>query len=414
LDQKRKLLVLSLHAPYDAVPHAGGKTHNYYLKRFAADPAFEVRLVTFANPDEVSRIDLSRTGIDHTVIRFVPSRLRNFYYLLFNLINVPNYFGKTAGMVFGYRRHRLLKELRDLRRSGYRPDVVLMEWTEITLMVHHIRRLFPASQFIASEHDVLFLRFRRRYERERNPLRRHISGLRYRSLRSSEVSAVRACALVAPHNADYASLLAGEGVGPERIHPIAPYFDDYSKVVYNPKSRSLFFFGAMDRPENWQSVVWFIEQVFPRVRAEGLRLLVVGSRPFPELTKFRDDSIIVTGYVQDIVPYLQDSLCMVASLVLGAGIKVKILEAMSAGLPVLTNSIGIEGIPARDGTHYVHCETPDEYVAAIRRMIGGGIDLRAMSAHVRELVNKTFSLDVSYQAYRDHILRLCNGGGSAL
>ena len=75
---------------------------------------------------------------------------------------------------------------------------------------------------------------------------------------------------------------------------------------------------------------------------------------------FKPDVITVTGFVKEISKYFEQSLCLVAPLVLGAGIKIKVLEAMSAGLPVLTNQIGIEGIPAQNGIHYYYCERPQE------------------------------------------------------
>ena len=71
--------------------------------------------------------------------------------------------------------------------------------------------------------------------------------------------------------------------------------------------------------------------------------------------------ICVTGFVDDITPYFENSLCLVAPLVLGAGIKIKILEAMSSGLPVLTNEIGIEGINAVNERDYFFCKTPEDY-----------------------------------------------------
>ena len=66
---------------------------------------------------------------------------------------------------------------------------------------------------------------------------------------------------------------------------------------------------------------------------------------------------------------LAAAVCLVAPLKLGAGIKVKILEAMSAGIPVLTNEIGIEGIEAVNEKEYILCSSPDEYADSIRRLL---------------------------------------------
>lgn len=115
---------------------------------------------------------------------------------------------------------------------------------------------------------------------------------------------------------------------------------------WNGEERSVLFFGAMARPENYLSAIWYIENVMPRIQDLKLKFVVLGSNPAEVFEKYINDEVIVTGFVEDVTPYFEKSLCLVAPLVLGAGIKVKILEAMSAGIPILTNAIGIEGISA--------------------------------------------------------------------
>ena len=103
-----------------------------------------------------------------------------------------------------------------------------------------------------------------------------------------------------------------------------------------------------------------------------------------------NEKIKVVGFVKDVSDYFAKGLCLVAPLQMGAGIKVKILEAFSAGIPVLTNHIGIEGIPARDGKEYFHCETPNEYAAAIRRLLSDRKSASELSQNARQLVQKQF------------------------
>ncbi|MDE6847680.1 MAG: glycosyltransferase, partial [Lachnospiraceae bacterium] len=89
--------------------------------------------------------------------------------------------------------------------------------------------------------------------------------------------------------------------------------------------------------------------------------------------------------------------CMAAPLLLGAGIKVKVLEAMSAGVPVLTNDIGIEGIGCRPGQEYLHCETPQDYSAAVIWMEQNPQQAAQMAAAGKRYIAEKFDLEDRYE-----------------
>ena len=126
-----------------------------------------------------------------------------------------------------------------------------------------------------------------------------------------------------------------------------------------------------------------------------LRFVIVGSNPNKELLKYCSERVIVTGYIEDVSQYFEECLCLVAPLVHGAGIKVKILEAMSAGIPVLTNDIGIEGIPAgRDS--YLHCSSPEDYATAIRKILNGEIDGSSIGQNGAAFINDQYNFGKSY------------------
>ena len=101
----------------------------------------------------------------------------------------------------------------------------------------------------------------------------------------------------------------------------------------------------------------------------------------------------ITGFVENVEPYFETALCSLVPLLLGAGIKVKVLESMSAGVPVLTNNIGIEGIPAKDGLEYLHCETADDYISAITKLAGDEKLRNLLSENGRKFIKETFDYE---------------------
>ena len=97
---------------------------------------------------------------------------------------------------------------------------------------------------------------------------------------------------------------------------------------------------------------------------------------------------------------------MVAPLILGAGIKVKILEALSAGVPVLTNSIGIEGIPVYSGIEYIHCESDEEYKSIISNIINDEDRLNKISLNAQKFMKENYNLSESINKYYNAIMKL--------
>ncbi len=403
---KKKMLVISRFCPSDSARYAGSKTHNFYLKKLHKD--FEVKLISFAAPGECPKPDLGDYGIDHDVSEVDGGRRNIPLFLLYNWWNAPNYFGKTLGLINGYLKHILVRKLRKLRKSGYVPDIILLEWTQILLMARHIRRIYPSPYFIASEHDVTFLRIGRQFEAARGFARLR-ERVRYKSIYKAELRALAGVDLIAPHNSADRDLLVRHGVSRDKIHVIAPFVSDFSEVTYHPRGRQILFYGAMDREDNYKSVVWFLESVFLPLLLPSYSMCILGGHPHPSLDKYKSERVTIAGFVPDIRQYLGTSLCTVVPLLFGAGIKVKVLEAMGAGLPVLANSIAMEGIGATRGEHYLHCEQPLDYKAAFDAMDAGKIDLALLSKNARRFIAENFNLETSYLSYKTRILALANG-----
>jgi Glycosyltransferase len=397
-----KILIISRYCAYDSAVYAGSKTHNFYLKQLNKD--FLVKVLTIAHPEDLPKLDFDKYKIDADVVVVNEDPRRVWFFLLYNWRNILNYFGKTMGLVNGYVRHRLIKRARSLKRQGYNPDIILLEWTQTLLMIKDIKKLFPSALYIASEHDVSFLRFERKYNAA-SGLDRIKENSRYKSLKKTEISSLKKADLIVPQNEKDKKLLIVQGIAPEKVHVIAPYYTDYSDVIYSRDGTSILFFGAMDREENHASICWFIDRVFLPFLSQRYTLVIVGSRPHHSLNKYKSERITVTGFVQDIRPYLAKSLCMVAPLLSGAGIKVKVIEIMSSGLPVLASGIAIEGIPAQNGVHYLHCEKPEDYLDVFKRIQWNQIDLRGISDNAKKLVVQSYDLESSFVAYKEAILK---------
>ena len=145
---------------------------------------------------------------------------------------------------------------------------------------------------------------------------------------------------------------------------------------------TILFTGLMSYYPNVHGVRMFVEEIFPRVlrQAPHARLLVVGAEPAPAVRRLAGDRIVVTGYVDDVRPYLERAEAYVVPLRIGGGTRVKALQAMAMGVPIVSTRVGCEGLNVEHGRHVLLADTPDEFAGSVVRLLHDG-RLRASLAH---------------------------------
>lgn len=389
------LLWISFRVPYDKVAHAGGKIHNYYLKKLFAANKFNIKLISFCNNDDVNKIDLNDYGIDSSVINStkieteinVVQKLFNKFYKISNL---NNYLDTTTRKMCQVA----IKKINALKESGYEPSIVILQWTQIVMILPVIKRIFPNAKIVSIEEDVTFLAAQRRKDLANNALKKFYFKMEMNRIKKLEKKCLENSDLVILNNRKDEKLLKKEKFN-ANTWVWTPYFQNMIQIDRRYKdSKDILFYGAMNRPENWRSAIWFIENVFLKIKKDGFRFIVVGNKPPQELLKYNSDkSIEILGFVDDIQPYFQESLCLVAPLVLGAGVKIKILEALSSGIPVLTNKIGIEGIYAKDEREFFFCENPDEYILRIYELAKNKNEVVDIERSAKKFIDSNYDFE---------------------
>jgi glycosyltransferase involved in cell wall biosynthesis len=135
---------------------------------------------------------------------------------------------------------------------------------------------------------------------------------------------------------------------------------------------SLVFVSGMSSYPSKVNVLSFYRNTFPLIRNEipSVQLYLVGRDPIREIIDLgRDPNVIVTGFVDDVRPYLAKASVIIAPLVLGTGIKLKVLEAMAMGKPVVTTSVGIQGIVGVNGRDCIVSDDPHEYACHVVKLL---------------------------------------------
>lgn len=130
----------------------------------------------------------------------------------------------------------------------------------------------------------------------------------------------------------------------------------------------LLFTGKMDFRPNIDAVLWFGQQVLPQIQARRphTTFAIVGQRPHPRLDVLRDmPGITITGYVDDVRPYIAGAAVYVAPLRVGGGTRLKLLEAMAMGRAIVSTTVGAEGFPVVNGQELLLADTPGSFAKAV-------------------------------------------------
>ncbi|MFL6352126.1 MAG: glycosyltransferase [Bryobacteraceae bacterium] len=267
--------------------------------------------------------------------------------------------------------------------------------------------LFPApnlpdvSRSVLFQHNVESMIWRRHVEHANNPVKKAYFELQAQRMHVFEESICRrAGQIIAVSEADRGTMQRLFGV--ERVTSIetgvdTAYFTPCAAATpkEKPVVADLIFTGSMDWLPNIDAMQFFAAEVLPHIRKKrpDCRLVVAGRRPtsvVQELAK-RDSGIIVTGTVPDIRPYLWGSRVSVVPLRIGGGTRLKIFEAMAARVPVVSTSIGAEGLPLQHGKDIAIADSPELFARCCLDLLADA-DLRGHRANQAwDVVSSRFS-----------------------
>ncbi|MBL8155962.1 MAG: glycosyltransferase, partial [Anaerolineae bacterium] len=175
------------------------------------------------------------------------------------------------------------------------------------------------------------------------------------------------------------------------VIPIAIDVDEQPQIDRQPSGPHIVHIGTMYWPPNIEGITWFLDEIYPRIKARvpDVRCTLIGARP-PESIKAReqtDPSLKVTGYVEDPLPYLRDASMMVVPLKAGGGMRVKILNALSQGLPMVSTTVGCEGIAVQHERDILVADSPEDFAEqTIRLLTDAALNQRITEAGRRTAV----------------------------
>lgn len=190
-----------------------------------------------------------------------------------------------------------------------------------------------------------------------------------------------------------------------KVKPVTAYIFFHALLDSNSnfaERRGLLFVGGFAHTPNRDAVMWFVKEIYPLIyQEEQIPLFIVGSNPTQEIKKLDViDGVTVKGFVSDEELYELYQTCKLAVVPLryGAGVKGKVVEAMNNGIPLITTSIGAEGIPEIESSVCIR-DKEEDFAQAVLRLYQEDDYLREMSKKEQKIVEKYYSLEAVWETF---------------
>ncbi|WP_298817348.1 glycosyltransferase family 4 protein [Chloroflexus sp.] len=360
-----RILMLTLVAPYP--PDSGPKIKTYNVLQYLC-AHHDVTLVSLVrNEREQTHAEsLRRICREVYTVPFQRSRWKDARFLLRSAFTGQSFLlSRDASPEL----HRLLHRL--TTREYF--DIIHADQLNMAPFAVDL----PGGARIIDQHNAVWTIVARMAGRA-DLIRRIGLQIEARRLRRAEA---RLCAcfdgMLAVSEPDYTFLrLAAAEVGvvlpPTAIIPIAIDTRAEIPIQRHANPDTILSMATMFWPPNVDGVLWFAREVWPLVRqaVPYARVALVGSRPPATVRQLAaDPAITVPGYVEDPRPYLERTAALIVPVHAGGGMRVKILEALARGLPVVSTTIGYEGIEVTPGKHLLVGDTPAAFAAALIQLL---------------------------------------------
>lgn len=393
-NEAARVLILTPQFPYP--PHQGTTIRNYNLIAGLAR-RHEVHLLSFGDPQQCQDTPLSQVCRS---VQVVPAPQRTTRQRLAGLLfsGLPDMAQRLPSTGF--------RAALDATLEREDPDVVQVEGIELAQYLLHVaarRDRQPRPRLIFDDHNAEYVLQQRACETDARQLwprrkgdneiersgapgtmgrGRRLAGavysfIQWRRLRGYERrTCLAADRVVAVSDADAGALRAlVPGLEPVVV-PNGVDMDFYGAAIPplagGPGPCDLIFTGKMDFRPNVDAALWFAHNVLPLIRREApdARFWIVGQNPHPRLASLPAGTAVeLTGWVEDVRPYIAAAAAYVVPLRIGGGTRLKILEAMAMGKAMVSTTLGCEGFEVVDGQELLIADEPSEFAAAVLQLL---------------------------------------------
>lgn len=379
--------------------NTGGRIRTTNILRGLKGGAFEVTLLLPATEDDRLRWSTQLASVSDRALTWRPAAAQSRWLRVFDLL------GRLPINVAADRQRRAIATVRQtIAREPF--DIAIFDF------VHSAVLLPPkiSCPTVCFTHNVEAEIFARHAAHARNVLMRSVWSHQYTKMRRYESEALRRFdGVIAVSERDKTHFETQYKVRDAFTIPTGVdlnYFEWRSPgPVDADHPPTAVFVGSMDWDANVDGVSHFLDLIWPIIQSQipDARFIIVGRHPPASMIERARalQGVTVTGFVEDIRPYVRAAHVAVIPLRVGGGTRIKAYEAMAMGCPVVSTSIGIEGLDVIDGEHYLRRDGAPEQAEAVVALMRDASLRRALSQRARQHVESRFGYRAAAAAFED-------------
>ena len=239
---------------------------------------------------------------------------------------------------------------------------------DFTQNIHYLKDIKGVKKVLI-EHDISFQAFERKMNNEKNYLKKLFYKFEYKRLKKYEEGMIRKFDIVIVQNQKDFELIEKEN---KNIKILKPFFNKFPIVSKNIDEKiNIGFFGAMNRSENEEAVIFFLDKVWKKIQRGNIYFYIIGANPSEKLKRVISNysNVILTGFIEKAEEYFSILDIGVIPLLRGAGIKIKTVEMLYSEIPVVSTEIGVEGILIENEEDYLMANNDKEFIEKILLLI---------------------------------------------
>jgi glycosyltransferase involved in cell wall biosynthesis len=283
--------------------------------------------------------------------------------------------------------------LNEVRSSNY--DLAICDFMQSTLNFRNVNGL-PRILF---QHNVEAQIFLRHMKRARNPLTKFFWWLQFRKMFHHEKQAsARFDAIIAVSENDKQLMEKWYGARHVYVIPTGVETDYYFPRPDIPEKNQIVFVGAMDWLPNYDAMLFFLEDIYPLLQKEApeVSTIIVGRNPPPKLRRLvqKYPRVYLTGWVQDVRPFVHESAVFIVPIRIGGGTRMKIYQAMAMGKAVVSTRIGAEGLPLQHRKHIYLTDHPEDFARAILTLLRNPVERKRIGQNAHQYVMENFRWEI--------------------
>jgi len=398
-----KILVLDEELPYPL--NTGKRIRSFNLHKRLAHK-HELKYLAYGKENSESYQTFVKANMNPIVVENQVLEKNGFKFYFSLLLNFASHYPYIVTSHYSILYAEKIQET----LAKFCPDIVIAEWSPYARYFTD----FTGPKKIINTHNIETRIWERYYKNESNQFKKFYIKIQLDKLiKFEEIMLTWADAITAVTDNESDEFRNINGNIPVETIDNGVDIEYFKSKSDSNKLRleghRLVFTGSMDWRPNQDAVIYFIKEIFPQVKMKipEIKFYVVGRNPPEHIVRLGDEhNVFITGTVDDIRPYIEQSDVYVVPLRIGGGSRLKILEAMSMEKIVLSTSIGAEGLEVEEGKNILIADNSNDFASRISSLLNGEMDTEKIILSARELVESRYSWSHIAQKYDNFLNRL--------